>query len=696
MPENQRNRTNILGDVRAEYDHEMLDMAFYEWQGYKSLIEADDRYVIVGRRGTGKSALTYRLKKECEARKDFVIVVNPDEEELIGLRSVAAKYGSTVTRIRSAIKIGWRYAVMMEIALNLNQYYKTSQAIAASKLRQPLKEWEGRGSTSVRRLRLTLNSLILPNESPEESITELPHRLKIDELHESLYEIIQGLNKRVVILIDRLDEGYEPDDIGIGIVDGIIYGTEEIRTKLPNTKAALFLRDNIFRAIQRSDQDFSRNIEGNVLRLHWDIQELFYLVCRRIRSGLKLVIESDTKLWNRVTETQLHGQEGFRRCLQMTLYRPRDIVSLLNNAFANASKQNRDTLILDDLTASSKYISEVRFDDLSKEYASVFPGIEVLTKAFSGSVSKLSIVDARSIIDSVKERTDLDPQTIQHFALLGTADEVLKALYSVGFIGILDKSSGNYVFCHDGRKPGNTLSDVDSVLIHPCYWTALNIVSEGIDANSAQEIYDEYEITIISQSKETRDQKIGQIISELQHIEIGESDANAFEDWCKRVLELIFAGHLTNIQTRPNNNAASRRDIVGTNEGLDGFWKRILKDYNTRQVVFEVKNYEKLSINEYRQVYSYLGKEYGSCAFIICRDKIKELSKGAELEAFREYYTTKNVVILKLTANFLITILQKIRSPQKFDAADDMFKKHLDEHIRLYANGQTAPSKGKR
>ena len=239
MSDNQNNRTNILGDVRAEHDHAMLDMAFYEWQGYKSLIEADDRYVVVGRRGTGKSALTYRLMKDCEARKDFVIVVKPDEEELIGLRAVAAKYGSTVSRVRSAIKIGWRYALIMEIAANLNRYYKTSQSMAASQLKRPLKEWEGRGNSIIRRLHLTLKASLLQNESSEESITELPHRLKIEELNQSLSVIVQGLNKRIVILIDRLDEGYEPDDIGIGIVDGIIYGTEEIRTKLPQTKAAV-------------------------------------------------------------------------------------------------------------------------------------------------------------------------------------------------------------------------------------------------------------------------------------------------------------------------------------------------------------------------------------------------------------------------------------------------------------------------
>lgn len=53
--------TNLFGDVRAERDHNMLDRSFHESQNYRILFESRDRFIVVGRRGTGKSALTYRL-----------------------------------------------------------------------------------------------------------------------------------------------------------------------------------------------------------------------------------------------------------------------------------------------------------------------------------------------------------------------------------------------------------------------------------------------------------------------------------------------------------------------------------------------------------------------------------------------------------------------------------------------------------
>lgn len=75
--------------------------------------------------------------------------------------------------------------------------------------------------------------------------------------------------------------------------------------------------------------------------------------------------------------------------------------------------------------------------------------------------------------------------------------------------------------------------------------------------------------------------------------------------------------------------------------------------------------------------------------FIICRDKHPELTKGRELEAFKEFYM-QNKVIIKVTVSMLTSILSKLRSPAKVEAGDFAFDKHLDTHIRLYSTGQTA------
>lgn len=683
-------KVNVFGDVRAENDHSMLDQSFYESQNYRTLFESRDRFIVVGRRGTGKSALTYRLSQDWKARKYLTLVITPQEEHVIGIRPVAELFGDSVSRIRAGIKLAWRYALLLEIALCCKKNYKTSGEINKyATLQSHLIKWSDYGCGPFERIRAILRTKLKEISNPDDRIAELSSLLELPRITEEVTSLTQSLKQNLIILIDRLDEGYDPDTIGVGIVDGILYGTDDLRNMLgENVQAIVFLRDNIFRAVQSKDQDFSRNLESQVLRLHWDPEELFYMVCKRIRIAFKIERESDIKVWNSITCAELHGREGFRRCLRLTLYRPRDVIAILNAAIEISNRQRRETLIDYDFQEASKQISISRFDDLGKEYESIFPGITTLTTAFSNGPAKIVVSDVVKIIKRVREDASTPPKIIQHLAILGSEEEIAKALYGVGFFGIFDQQSSTWVFSHDGRRPNKSISADNSLMIHPCYWSALNLNKDELEQDAAEQIFDEYEITIHSLSAEQRATKLGQVISELTNLPLGTDGASEFEEWCRRAIEIAFAKELTNIQLHPNKNAAQRRDIVATNQGTLGFWKRIRDDYGTRQVIFEVKNYEDIGINEYRQMNGYLTKEYGKLGFIICRDKQSGLLRGKELEAFREFYF-QDKVIIKISVSTLTSILSKLRSPTKIDAGDITLGNILDTHIRLYANGQT-------
>jgi hypothetical protein len=684
-------KINLFGDVRAEHDHEMLDRSFLESQNYRTLIESRDRFIVVGRRGTGKSALTYRLDKDWTARKFFTVVIAPKEEEVIGIRPLAELFGNSVTKIRAGIKLAWRYTLLLEVALIYQRYYKTTNEIDKYEtLRAQIKIWTNSGSNPFERMRNTLRSRLQGTSNPEERIADLSSFLKLNDITEEVIKLTQSQSKKLVILIDRLDEGYEPDTIGVGIVDGIIYGTDELRNALgENLRAIVFLRDNIFRGVQTEDLDFSRNLESQVLRLHWDPEELFSMVCKRIRAALNIEVESDIKVWNSITSAELHGREGFKRCLRLTLYRPRDVIALLNAAIEQARRQNREkTLIENDFQESAKQISVIRFDDLGKEYASIFLGVSQLTTAFANGPTKFSVDFAIQTIKRIRDNPTLDADVLQHLIILGSEIDIAKELYGIGFFGMLDKQNSTWVFSHDGKRANKNISIGDSLMVHPCYWSALNLQKDDLEQGIAEQMFDDYEITIHSLTKEQRSSKLGQLISELGNLSLGLEDAFGFEDWCKRVIEIAFAKELTNIELHANKNATQQRDIVATNQGINGFWKRIREDYSTRQVIFEVKNFETIGIEEYRQMNGYLSKEYGKLGFIICRDKQPGLTKGRELEAFREFYL-QDKLIIKISANSLTSILSKLRSPTKKDFGDAVLSKLLDDHIRLYSTGQS-------
>ena len=91
MENNQSISGNILGSGQAETDGAMLNEAFIETSDYKTLIEAHDRTFVVGRRGTGKSALFIRAKAKFASNPHLVLLAHkPEEYESIELQRLLA------------------------------------------------------------------------------------------------------------------------------------------------------------------------------------------------------------------------------------------------------------------------------------------------------------------------------------------------------------------------------------------------------------------------------------------------------------------------------------------------------------------------------------------------------------------------------------------------------------------------------
>jgi hypothetical protein len=213
---------------------------------------------------------------------------------------------------------------------------------------------------------------------------------------------------------------------------------------------------------------------------------------------------------------------------------------------------------------------------------------------------------------------------------------------------------------------------------------ALHLSKDTLKPEEAEEINDEYEIKVISESPEIRNRSLGRVISALNTIAKGHDDCQAFEAWCLEAIKICFAGKLDNIQLHPNKNAVNRRDIIATNVETTPFWERVRQDYGTRQVIFEVKNYEELTLDDYRQMQSYLSGNYGRIGFFITRANDPSLEKGKELNWFKMSYDDHGKTIVKLTAKFLVNLLSKLRNPQKHDAPDASLSSLLDTYERNY------------
>ncbi|HHK8230816.1 TPA: ATP-binding protein [Serratia marcescens] len=690
--------SNPLGDTTAENDNKMLSDAFIETADFRTLIESDDRTIVVGRRGTGKSALFYQLNKHWESDKKILILkFSPEDTQIIGFRSILKPFSYSFNLARAATRLLWKYSLLMEMASYISSHYKLSSKISNDPiLREHIKAWKSVKGDVLRKCRVIASEHLDAN-NPEASIGDLQSNLDISIIEDKIIKILDSSDRRVVILMDRLDEGYEPDSIGIGIIAGLAYASIEINKKSDKVRPIVFLRDNIFRALSKEDPDYSRNIEGQVIRLHWEWAQLLILATKRMKIAFNVEIEKDQRVWDRCTAGELQGREGFKRCLQFTLYRPRDLLSLLNEAFFHAFRNGRKHSITEDLEYAAKSISIARLEDLWKEYQKIFPSIQLFTNTFKNEEPEQTVSFATKKIDSCMSSIDAqDNHAILSDALILKPIGVLQSLYSVGFIGVHDKNTSSFSFCHDGRTPDKGFEGTDKILIHPCYWLSLNLSKNALSPEDAEEINDEYDIKVTSENPTIRNNKIGQIVSHLNQIPLGIDGASEFEQWCLEALKIVFAAHLTDLKIHPNGSSVQRRDIIGTNQGKPNFWSRVLTDYKSRHIVFDAKNYIDIGANEYRQLQSYLAGTYGKIGFIINRDESELPQSGKELDWAKEMYQSHQALIIKLPAKYISKLLQKLRSPDKHDVVDDQMGKLLSLYETNYLSIKSTKTAKKR
>lgn len=691
-------RANTLGEHTAEYDRMRLTTDFIETPEYRSILETRDRCVVVGRRGTGKSAMAWMLDRFWSAQKGVhVIKIAPEDYQIIGFKSLFEPFKSRYSLVRATARIVWKYCIYMEMLAHLSRSFKTREAVSGLRETQEhIKRWSANSVNSlpfISNANQRLAPILKSPQSAAELVGQLPALLLLHQIERDFENILSESNLKFYILIDRLDEGLENDETGAAIVSGAIGAISEINKKFDKIRGTIFIRDNVNKSITLFDPDYTRNIEGEVLRIHWDQFQLLNLVSRRLNTSFDLNIENDQKVWDRCTAdegtgTELRGRDGFKKCLQFTLFRPRDLLSLLNTAFYHAGKEGRAAIVLRDVEHTARTISETRLNDLKMEYESIFPSIGQAIHCFDHHAAEMTCQKALEKLDTLADKVTWADDILgyQDYLIL-RSEGTLRALYGVGFIGTHDAVSNTFAFCHDGRNPDKELQAADRILVHPCYWIALNIVRDTLAADQAEQINDEYEIKVTSQTPEIRSNRIGKIISSLGNIAEGHDGAEDFELWVENAVRTIFAGHLDNIERKPNGMAVQRRDVVATNLCRTSAFKRIHADYGARQLIFEVKNYGNIGRDEHRQMLSYLTDKHGSLGFIVTRDDDENLHAGRELDWVREIYNGHKKLIIRVNAKFFQRLLGKLRSPERHDVVDRSVNTLLDKYERSYLVG---------
>jgi hypothetical protein len=113
------------------------------------------------------------------------------------------------------------------------------------------------------------------------------------------------------------------------------------------------------------------------------------------------------------------------------------------------------------------------------------------------------------------------------------------------------------------------------------------------------------------------------LCDEFNSIVAGRPDAKKFEEQCEKALKYIFANDFSSWKTQnKTKDTLHIFDLIAKISSTNDFWKSLSRDFNSRFVVFEFKNYsEKIKQGQVYTTDKYLFKTaLRTIAFIISRE----------------------------------------------------------------------------
>lgn len=337
------------GEDDAKND-EALEKYFVEFPGYEEILKGGKRYII-GRKGTGKSAILQKLRLQAQAEAtSFAMDISLRDFPLTDFKSI----GDRSLQDKSKYVAAWKFLLLTELADLVMQDNSVEDTDEFWQMKRFLSDNFPEGismAETISRLKqnenkITLACSILSGEHGASGATETTAQVHYNKAVKALEKLFGGIRTEstFIILIDELDEGYQGRNTNLNLVIlALLRAVEELanfsRQNGIRCLPVLALRSDIFDALE--DNDLNK-LDDYVLRLNWTTNEddpwsLKQIAEKRIAATVRekhpdLGVENYVQcFWNLVAEERAEGVEKglWQYICMLTFSRPRDIIKLL-------------------------------------------------------------------------------------------------------------------------------------------------------------------------------------------------------------------------------------------------------------------------------------------------------------------------------------------------------------------------------
>ncbi|WP_319578093.1 P-loop ATPase, Sll1717 family [uncultured Methanospirillum sp.] len=360
-------------DVSAENDDELLDY-FFQTNFIDDLLKSK-KWMVLGRKGTGKTAIYQYLKSLDNPKDKFNIIPLNFKEYPWPIHSL---YKENMEGFTSTYSKSWKYLFIInsvskliniqEKEGNLNKELKDAKKVLETIYGNPTPSITEVIKSKIGRIKeLKLPSVDLGDYSAtlgelsfdEISISEtLKSQLRINAFQLlSYFEkiFLNNSKERIFIILDQLDENWishninEYSNILINLINisNNINSSNEFKNRL---KIIVFLRSDIYSTLIFNDKN--KILEDGAITIQWDFDALNDMFFERIKKfkPIDLIIEpSEKSNCVFVNKNVRRRSKPINHIINRTFYRPRDLISYFNKIREchhnkqESNNPNRDT-----------------------------------------------------------------------------------------------------------------------------------------------------------------------------------------------------------------------------------------------------------------------------------------------------------------------------------------------------------------
>ena len=439
-----------FGGIMAEKDP-LLSEAYWDNGEFEAVVSHDDpRCFLIGRTGSGKSALLQHLE---DLYPQKVIRIIPENLSLpyITNLDVVRQLIQLKVRLDPFLKALWKHVIIVEILRHryninspeekqtvlsslLNKFRRDPGKIKAieyldefgdkfwceadERVKQIAETFERKIAASaeigVQAVKADIKgSADFEQTKTREVKSELAsryQRIVNDTQISRLNEMIKMLNEEILtpqhftyVIIDDLDKEWEDEQIANLLIQCLFQAVVDIQG-IKNLKILVALRTNIFRQLhygEHSKGGQEEKFRGLASHIRWTRNDLWRLLENRAEVASRHYhLEPAKTLSDMLPEINKNKKKDLdpvKHILDRTLMRPRDAILYLNACVREAS--GRETITWQIIHLAEKRYSEERLLALRDEWKDPYLDIDKVFERFKHCTARMSKNELTAILD---------------------------------------------------------------------------------------------------------------------------------------------------------------------------------------------------------------------------------------------------------------------------------------------------------